>query len=206
MAVIQGSSEWFEMRLGKITASKISDVIAKGRSGEAVSRADYKLDLALERHSGIKTESVSTFHMQRGTELEPQARIEYELKTGTFVDQLDFVPHPDIEMAGASPDGLVNDGGLIEIKCPMRKNHVRYLLSGKPPAVYIPQMAWQLACTGREWVDFVSYHPDMPDNTKLFIARYYRDEEYITEIEEAVKQFDEEVELVVKRLEQYNAV
>jgi len=101
---------------------------------------------------------------------------------------------------------LVNDGGLIEIKCPMRKNHVRYLLSGKPPAVYIPQMAWQLACTGREWVDFVSYHPDMPDNTKLFIARYYRDEEYITEIEEAVKTFDEEVELVVKRLEQYNAV
>lgn len=206
MAVIQGSDEWFEMRLGKITASKISDVIAKGRSGEAVSRADYKLDLALERHSGIKTESVSTFHMQRGTELEPQARIEYELKTGTFVDQLDFVPHPTIAMAGASPDGLVGNDGLIEIKCPMRKNHVRYLLSGKPPAAYIPQMAWQLACTGREWVDFVSCHPDMPDNTKLFISRYYRDEEYIAEIEEAVRKFNEEVELVLELLEQYNAI
>ena len=205
MAVIQGSDEWFAMRLGKITASKISDVIAKGRSGEAVSRADYKLDLALERHSGIKTESVSTFHMQRGTELEPQARIEYELKTSTFVDQLDFVPHPTIEMAGASPDGLVGNG-LIEIKCPMRKNHVRYLLSGKPPAVYIPQMAWQLACTGREWVDFVSYHPHMPDNTKLFISRYYRDEEYIAEIEEAVRKFDEDVNDVVRQLEQYDAV
>lgn len=206
MAVIQGSDEWFEMRLGKITASKISDVIAKGRSGEAVSRADYKLDLALERHSGIKTESVSTFHMQRGTELEPQARIHYELKTGTFVDQLDFVPHPTIDMAGASPDGLVGDDGLIEIKCPMRKNHARYLLSGKPPAAYIPQMAWQLACTGREWVDFVSYHPDMPNNTNLFISRYYRDEKYISEVEGLIKTFNEDVDSLVKQLEQYNAV
>tara|TARA_B110000908_G_scaffold172331_1_gene239112 strand:- start:5340 stop:5957 length:618 start_codon:yes stop_codon:yes gene_type:complete len=202
----QGSDEWFAMRLGKITASRISDVIAKGRSGEAVSRADYKLDLALERHSGIKTESISTYHMQRGTELEPQARIAYEVKTGTFVDQLDFVPHPKIEMAGASPDGLVNDDGLIEIKCPMRKNHVRYLLAGKPPAAYLPQMAWQLACTGREWCDFVSWHPDMPDKTRLFVVRYYRDEEYIAEIEAAVIKLDNEVVEIVKQLESYNEV
>ena len=202
----QGSAEWFAMRLGKITASRISDVISKGRSGESTGRADYKLDLALERHSEIKTESISTFHMQRGTELEPQARIEYELKTGTFVDQLDFVPHPKIEMAGASPDGLVDDDGLIEIKCPMRKNHVRYLLAGKPPAAYLPQMAWQLACTGRAYCDFVSYHPDMPENTRLFVVRYYRDEEYIAEIEAAVIKLDTEVAEIVKQLESYNEV
>jgi len=202
----QGSAEWFAMRLGKITASRISDVISKGRSGESNGRADYKLDLALERHSGIKTESVSTFHMQRGVELEPHARLEYEVKTDTFVEQVDFVPHPTIKVGGASPDGLVDDDGLIEIKCPMRKNHVRYLLAGKPPAAYLPQMAWQLACTGREWCDFVSYHPDMPDNTKLFVVRYYRDEEYIAEIEAAVIKLDTEVAEIVRKLESYNEV
>ena len=201
----QGSPEWFAMRLGRITASRISDVISKGRYGESNGRADYKLDLALERHSGIKTESISTYHMQRGTELEPEARIAYEVKTGTFVEQIDFVPHPTIAMGGASPDGLV-EGGLLEIKCPMRKNHVRYLLSGKPPAIYLPQMAWQMACTGREWCDFVSYHPDMPDNTKLFVVRYYRDEEYIAEIEAAVIKLDNEVAEIVKQLESYNEV
>ena len=95
---------------------------------------------------------------------------------------------------------------MIEIKCPMRKNHVRYLLSGKPPAAYIPQMAWQLACTGREWCDFVSWHPHMPDNTMLFVVRYYRDEEYIAEIEAAVIKLDNEVVEIVKQLESYNEV
>ena len=114
--------------------------------------------------------------------------------------------HPTIAMAGASPDGLVGNDGLIEIKCPMRRNHLKAILKNKPVAAYIPQMAWQLACTGREWVDFISYHPSMPDSTKLFIARYYRDEEYIAEIEEAVRKFDEEVNDVVKQLEQYNAI
>jgi putative phage-type endonuclease len=195
----QGSQEWHELRLGKITASRIADVIAQIKTGEAASRADYRIELVCERLTGKPTESYINADMERGIELEQFARAWYEVETGKFVRQVAFVDHPTIEMSGASPDGIIDDG-LIEIKCPKVKTHVKYILDDKVPAKYMPQMAWQMACTRAKWVDFVSWCPDLPADMQIFIKRYERNDEYIAELEAAVIQFNLEVNQVIERL------
>ena len=197
----QRSPEWFLARKGKVTASKIADVMAKGRGGaESVTRQKYIDQLVTERLTKCVAEGYTNDSIQRGVDCEPVARAAYSFHTGFDVVELGFVDHPDIDNAGASPDGLVGDCGLVEIKCPNSNTHIEYILAGKPPAKYIPQMAWQLACTGRKWVDFVSYDDRLDDESKhLFIVRYERDDEYIAEIEEAVKQFLSEVEAKVAK-------
>ena len=197
----QRSEQWFLARKGKVTASKMADVMAKGRGGaESVTRAKYLDQLVTERLTRDIQEGYTNEAMQRGTDLEPIARAAYSFHTGFDVVELGFVDHPDIDNAGASPDGLVGDCGLVEIKAPNSNTHIEYILAGKPPAKYIPQMAWQLACTGRKWVDFVSYDDRLEDESKhLFIVRYHRDDEYIAEIEEQVKQFLLEVEAKVSK-------
>lgn len=195
----QGSQEWHELRLGKITASRISDVIAQIKTGEAASRADYRIELVCERLTGKPTESYINADMERGTELEQFARAWYEVKAGIFVKQVAFVDHPSIEMSGASPDGIIDDG-LIEIKCPKAKTHIKYILDDKVPAKYMPQMAWQMACTGAKWVDFVSWCPDLPENMQIFIKRYERNDEYIAELEAKVIEFNLEINQVIERL------
>lgn len=195
----QGTEAWHQMRLGKITASRIADVIAQIKTGEAASRADYRVELVCERLTGTHAEGYTNAHMERGIELEPIARAWYEVERGTFVKQVAFVNHPTISMSGASPDGIVDDG-LIEIKCPMAKTHVKYLLDDKVPAKYIPQMAWQMACTHSKWVDFVSFCPELPKDMQLFIKRYERDDAYIAELESKVVEFNDEVEQVITRL------
>ena len=199
----QGTEAWHQLRLGKITASRIADVIAQIKSGEAASRADYRIELVSERLSGKPSEGFTNAHMERGIELEPFARAWYEVERGEFVKQVPFVDHPTIKNSGASPDGIVGEG-LIEIKCPMQKTHVNYLLEDRVPAKYMPQMAWQMACTQSKWVDFVSYCPEMPANAQMFIKRYERDDAYIAELESKVIEFDQEVEQVVARLRAYN--
>jgi putative phage-type endonuclease len=195
----QGSQEWLMLRAGKVTASRVSDVIAKTKSGYSASRANYMAQLVAEILTGQPQESYTNAAMQWGTETEPLARSAYEAHKGVFVAQTGFVLHPKIEGAGASPDGLV-DNGLIEIKCPNTATHIDYLLAGDPPSKYQPQMAWQCACTGREWVDFVSFDPRMPDDLRMLVVRYEPEPTYIKQLEEEVSAFIAEVHDTVSRL------
>ncbi len=196
----QGTPEWLQARCGLVTASRISDVLAKIKSGEAASRRDYRAQLVAERISGKPTESFTNAAMQWGTEHEPFARAAYELSTDSFVEQVGLIRHPEIIMTGASPDGLVSHDGLVEIKCPNTATHIEYALSGKPPAKYQNQMLWQMECTGREWCDFVSFDPRMPEDMRLFIVRFYRDQQRIEDMKDEVINFICEVEEEIQRL------
>lgn len=198
----QGSKEWLELRLGKVTASRIADVLAKGKSGEALSREDYRYELVVQRLTGDPGESFTNAAMEWGTATEPQARIAYEAFADVFVEQVPFVLHPTIEWFGCSPDGLIGDKGLLEIKCPNSKTHIKYLNAGKPPAKYVPQMQCQMAVTGRQWCDFVSFDPRLPDDLQLFVVRLDRDEEYIKSMEAEVVKFLDEVATMYKQLKE----
>ena len=198
----QGSKEWLELRLGKVTASRIADVLAKGKSGEALSREDYRYELVVQRLTGDPGESFTNAAMEWGTATEPQARIAYEAQADVFVEQVPFVLHPTIEWFGCSPDGLIGDKGLLEIKCPNSKTHIKYLNAGKPPAKYVPQMQCQMAVTGRQWCDFVSFDPRLPGDLQLFVVRLDRDEDYIKSMEAEVVKFLDEVATMYKQLKE----
>lgn len=196
----QGTPQWFADRLGKVTASRVADVMATIKSGEAAARANYRAELVAERLSGQNTEGFTSPAMERGTELEPFARAAYEAHRLVLVDQVGFVEHPSIIGSGASPDGLVGDLGLVEIKAPNTSTHIGYLTGGTAPSKYHPQMLWQMACTGREWCDFASYDPRLPGNLSLFVVRFERDDKRIKEMEAAVIAFLAEVEETIERL------
>ena len=197
----QGSKEWFEARLGRITASRIGDVMAKLKSGKpAATRSNYVAEKVAEILTGEVSESYTSPAMAWGTETEPQARLAYELFLGKDVKEVGFIPHPDIEQAGASPDGLVGDEGLIEIKCPNTATHICTLRGGSIDRKYLLQMQWQMACTGRKWCDFVSYDPRLPDELSLFVVRVQRTDEVIKEIESEVREIIEEINGIVKEL------
>lgn len=198
--IVQGSPEWFAQRVGKLTASRMADVLSTTKSGPSASRKNYLAQLVAERMTGQPAESFSNAAMAWGTEHEPLARAEYEILTDYSVEQVSFVDHPDIEWCGASPDGLVLDGGLVEIKCPNTATHIEYLLAGKPPVKYQPQMLLQLACTGREWCDFVSYDPRMPEEHRLFVARFKPKRDEILAVEQAAIEFLAEVEQTIQKL------
>lgn len=203
MTIIQGSPEWFLQRLGKVTASRLSDVLAKIKTGEAAARANYRAELVAERLTGKSAEGFTNASMKWGTECEPLARAAYEAETGRMVAEVGMVPHPRIAMTGASPDGLVGADGLLEIKCPETKSHIATILSGAVPSQYIPQMQWQMACTGREWVDFVSFDPRMPADMQLYIKRIPRSLELIGDYEKEVEAFLAEVASTVDQLVQW---
>ena len=188
----QRTEEWFSARLGKVTASRVADVLAKIKSGESASRKNYKMELVVQRLTNKQGESFTNAAMEWGTEQEPFARMAYEAHTGTFVKEEGFVDHPTIEGFGCSPDGIVGEG-LIEIKCPNTANHIETVLENKVPSKYIPQMQCQMACTGAKWCDFVSFDPRVPEDLQLFVVRVERDQEYIDAMEVEVKQFLREV-------------
>jgi putative phage-type endonuclease len=188
------------LRAGKVTASRVADVLSKVKSGESAGRKNLKMDLVAERLTGKPTDSFTNSAMQWGTEQEPFARIAYEAYRNLFVEQIPFMDHPTIEWFGCSPDGLVGEDGLIEIKCPNTTMHIEYIQDGKPPSRYIPQMMAQMACTGRKWCDFVSFDPRMPEELQLFVVRLNRDDVYIQEMEAEVKQFLNEVEQALEQL------
>ena len=198
----QRTPEWFLARTGKVTASRIADLMAKTKTGYSTSRANYAAQLVCEIMTGQPSETFSNTAMQWGTDQEPFARDAYVVRTGEFVDEVGFINHPTIDQAGASPDGMVGKLGLVEIKCPNTSTHIEYLLAGDPPQKYKLQMAWQMACTGREWCDFVSYDPRMPTRLQLMIVRYERDNDLISEIESEVTKFIQEVNATVKKLEE----
>lgn len=195
----QRTEEWFAARLGKVTASRVADVLAKIKSGESASRKNYKMELVVQRLTNKVGESFTNAAMEWGTEQEPFARMAYEAHTGTFVKEDGFVDHPTIEGFGCSPDGIVGEG-LIEIKCPNTATHIETVLENKAPSKYIPQMQSQMACTGAKWCDFVSFDPRTPEDLQLFIIRVERDEEYIAEMEKEVKLFLQEVDDLHKQL------
>lgn len=196
----QGTPEWFAERLGKVTASRTSDVLAKIKTGESAARANYRAELVSQRLTGYMEDGFTSAAMQHGNEYEKFARAQYEIKRDVMVDEIGFVQHPSIEWAGASPDGMIGDDGLIEIKCPNTATHIDYLLAGKAPSKYIPQMVWQMACTGRKWVDFVSFDPRMPEDLQLLIVRFERNDEQISEHEAEVRKFLSEVEATISKL------
>jgi len=193
----QGTPEWHQLRLGKVTASRVADILAQTRTGPSASRQNYLIELALQRSTGTIEPSYTNAAMEWGTQTEPQARVAYEVETGNFVDQVAFIDHPTIAWFGCSPDGLIGDDGLIEIKCPNSATHWEYFKAKKPPQKYVTQMQTQLCVTGRKWCDFVSFDPRMPARSQLLIVRVERDEAFIAEIEEKVKQFLSEVEVEV---------
>lgn len=196
----QRTDEWYAARLGKATASRIAGIIAKNKDGKAAaSRENIAVELALEILTGNRQEGFTNAAMQWGTETEPQARAAYESYTGKFVEEVGFIDHPTIPMAGCSPDGLVGDG-LIEIKCPIHATHLKTITAGKADSQYIPQMQWQMACTGRAWCDFVSYDPRFPEKHRLAIFRVERDQKYIDTLEAEVLAFNKEVQAIVERL------
>ena len=196
----QGSDEWFEARIGKVTASRVADVLAKTKTGYSTTRDNYMAQLVCERLTGQKGESFSNAAMQWGTETEPLARISYEVAQNVLVDEVGFVPHPSIIMAGASPDGLVGDDGLLEIKCPNTATHIETLLSQTVPGKYNTQMQFQMACTGRSWCDFVSFDNRLPAELQLFVKRVPRDNMYIRLMEEEIVKFLNELDIKIAQL------
>lgn len=190
----QRSNEWFQTRLGKVTASRIADLMARTKSGYSTSRANYMAELIAERLTGAKGESYQNSAMQWGTEQEPFARAAYETLKGVLVQEVGFVPHPTITNSGASPDGLVGDDGLVEIKCPFTATHLEFLTTGIIPEKYMLQMQWQIACTGREWCDYVSYDPRLPERMAISIQRVNRDLTLINQIETEVRTFLSELD------------
>lgn len=196
----QGTDDWFAARLGKVTASRIADVVAKTKTGVSASRGNYMAQLIVERMTGKPTESYSNTAMQWGTSTEPFARAAYEMTTDLMVDEVGFVEHESLPMCGASPDGLVGDKGLIEIKCPNTATHIETLINGTIDNRYVLQMQWQMACTDREWCDFVSFDPRMPEALQLKIIRVNMNEMLIAELENQVEQFLNEVQEKVEFL------
>jgi len=196
----QGTDEWFAARIGKVTASRVADVIAKTKTGFSTSRDNYMAQLVCERLTGQKSESFTNAAMQWGTETEPLARLSYEVAQNVLVDEVGFVPHPSIIMAGASPDGLVGDDGLLEIKCPNTATHIETLLSQTVPGKYNTQMQFQMACTNRSWCDFVSFDNRLPSELQLFVKRVPRDNMYIRLMEEEIVKFLNELDIKIAQL------
>jgi hypothetical protein len=220
----QGSEDWRLTRAGSVTGSRVLDCMAYLKTGankgkETKARQNYRLQLVAERLTGIPYEGYKSSAMDRGTELEGEARAAYELKTRTLVEQAEFIEHPDIDWCGCSVDGLVGEDGTIEIKCPDNAGiHLTNLLKSSDalyvalmgeeldpdevpiPAEYLPQVQMGLWVTGRQWCDFVSYDPRMPKHLRLHIYRVQRNVEFITLMEREVVKFLDEVEAAVSKL------
>jgi hypothetical protein len=199
---IQGTEEWKAAKRGKFSASKILD-LCPGAKGYTAARENYIMDIVLQILTRETEETYCSYDMQRGTELEPEARTAYEAKTGLFVDTVGFENHPTIQRLGGSPDGEINTDGGIEIKCPQSKEHYRTLTGGEIQKKYLYQMQCNMMCTGRTWWDFVSYHPGFPEHLQVYIKRIKPDPMIFAEIKREVEKANIEVD---KRLEVLKAL
>ena len=199
--IIQGTPEWFAARAGKVTASRVADVIAKTKTGYSTSRANYLAELLCERLTGVCEPGFTSGPMQWGKDQEPFARQAYERRHEVEVYEVGFVDHPEIGMSGASPDGYVGECGLVEIKCPLTATHLDTLLNGTIPGRYVTQIQWQLACAGREWCDFISFDPRLPHAMQMFVQRIPRDPSTVLELEGEVSGFIRELDAKVAQLQ-----
>ena len=196
----QGTDEWKRARLGYVSASNLDAVMAKGKSGEAVTRKNYKTRIVAERLTGDIGDSYSNAAMEWGVQTEAQAAMAYEVSKETFLDKTGFWKHTQIQWLGCSPDRLVGNDGLVEIKCPNTTTHIDYWLAKKVPSEYVKQVQGQLWVMEREWCDFVSFDPRLPEKNRLLIVRAYRDEEFIKQMQQEVEQFLNEVEALIIKL------
>lgn len=199
----QRTAEWYQARLGRLTASRVADMMATTKSGWGASRANYAWELAIERLTGQPSPSFCSPAMQWGIDHEDQARAAYQIEALVSVELIGFVEHPRL-FAGASPDGLIGGDGMVEIKCPNSATHGNTLLTGAIDDKYVKQVQFQLACAGRAWCDFVSFDPRFPEPMRLWVKRIERDDALIAEIEQCAEAFLAEVDETVARLrEQY---
>ena len=201
--ILQRTDAWKDLRYGRITGSRMNDVLTKPRKGqkESTVRANYRAQLVCERLTQKPMEDqFVTWYMKRGTELEPRARVEYEIRQGVIVETAGFQIHPTMPFAGASADGFIGGDGLVEFKCVTTAKHIEWMLARLVPQEHKPQMLFELACSGRKWVDFVSYEPNLPDNLQLFIVRLERDDIAIAEIETEVQKLNAEIDEMIVRL------
>ena len=196
----QRTEAWFAARLGKVTGSRVADLMAKTKTGYSASRANYMAELVVERLTGQQAERFSNAAMQWGTDTEPQARAAYEILMDRPVVETGFVLHGAIQHFGASPDGLVAEDGLVEIKCPNTSTHIETLLSETVPGKYVTQMQAQMACTGRAWCDFVSFDPRLPAEMQMWVSRVHRDDTFIAEMEAEIRAFLTELDAKVEAL------
>jgi hypothetical protein len=212
ISCLQGSAEWLAARCGRITASRMPDVLATLKSGsEAAAREAYRMELVTEILTGQSAEHFTSKDMQWGTENEAFARAAYEIwlqedgLNSVSVEPCGFFVHPVMEYAGASPDALVSSQeegeGLLEIKCPKTSTHLRWMLAGVVPPEHRPQMQFAMACTGRSWCDFVSFDPRLPADLQLFVRRLWRDAKVITFLEEAVQRMYADVQATIEQLQ-----
>lgn len=197
LELIQGSDEWRAYKCGKVSASRISDVLAKGKG---ITRAAYLAEIVVERLTGVFTQGFENADTRRGREEEPQARAAYSFMTGNPVQAIGFVDHPSIAMSGASPDGRVGDVGLVEFKCTKPHVHLEYLDGAPMPKDYRDQIQWALCCENRAWCDFASFSPSYPAGMDLHIRRIHRDDEALSDIEREVRKFIAEVDAKVAAL------
>lgn len=197
----QNTAEWLEIRCGKITASRIADVLATlKKGGEGADRKNYRIEVLAERISGRIEDHYVSAEMAWGSEFEPIARSAYEIATGEIVDTVGFVLHPTFDFAGGSPDGLVGEDGGIELKCPKTTTHIKWMTAGGVPEEHQAQCLWNMACAERDWWDFISFDPRMPDGLKVYIERMERDEARIRLIEAEVVRFNDEIEAAADKL------
>ncbi len=200
--LVQGSPEWLAARVGKITGSRMNDVLAKLKgAGEAKTRSDYRMELVAERLTGEAAERYVNGYMEWGTEYEPLARSSYEILFDRVVTHTGLIIHPEMPFAASSPDGLVDDG-LIEIKCPKTTTHLRWRMKNTVPEEHVSQVYWALACTGMEWADFVSFDPRLPESMQLFVVRLYPEKELMDRMEAEVRRFEEEIEEAIAKLKE----
>jgi putative phage-type endonuclease len=204
--IVQGTDEWFAARRGKVTASRVADVMARTKSGFAASRSNYKAELLLEILTNTTAVGFVSEAMKWGTEQEPNARALYASTIFDPVVEVGFIDHPDILGAGCSPDGLVGDDGIVEIKCPNTATFLEIFLTDNIPQKWLTQIQMQLDCTGRKWCDFVCYDPRMPEGGLIYVQRVERDEMFISTMREMIqtfiKELNEEVEQVKTKIKE----
>ena len=201
--VQQESQDWMQARVGKFTASRSGDLMARTKSGPSASRGNLIARLVCERLTGQAVETYQNDAMRRGTELEAEARDAYSFSTGQTVAECGFIPCDTVPNTGCSPDGLVGNDGLLEIKCPASEaKHLDALIRGQHAKEYHWQLQHQMLVTGRAWVDAVSYDPRWPDHLQLAIVRVQRDEAAIADLAEAIREADAEIEAFIATLQQ----
>ena len=201
----QGSELWAASRCGLVTASRCADMLAKIKKGVSASRSKYRAELVIEILTGQPYPQYVSQEMQWGTDQEPFGRAAYEMQQDVLVETCGFVLHPTLPRFGASPDGLVGEDGMIQVKCPNTSTHLNCMLSGVVPVEYAPQMLAEMACAGRQWSDFVSFDPRLPKHLQLFVRRLERDQKLIVALEAEVVKFTAEVDDVLAKLPQPEA-
>lgn len=207
----QGSQEWFDARLGCVTSSRVSDAVSflNRKSGEkkvgdeTAKREKLRVAMVCEILTKKPAEHYVSRWMEEGKEKEPLARAAYSIMRDVYVEQIGFAFHPTIKMAGASPDGLVGNDGVVEFKCPKTETHIRYRLAGVIPTEYLPQCHWLIACCEREWLDFMSHDPSFKkEELRNFKPpRLYRDDAIIKDMETQVERFNQEVQAILLQLD-----